>query len=256
LVVRGQQETAEFDGFRSSDSRQAADFRRTKINRRQIVSRAQWLAARKDLLARERELMSLHESVNADRRRLPMVRIYKEYTFTGPGGQVTLPDLFDGSRELIVQHFMFSPSWDAGCPSCSASCDEISQRVLARLRGRDTSFAVISLAPIAKIMKYKTWRGWDFAWYSSYGSDFNYDFHATLDRRTAPVSYDFESPDEILAAGSANDLVDAQLPVEVPGISCFLRDGDTVFHTYSAYGPVMENVNAVSGFLELTASGG
>jgi predicted dithiol-disulfide oxidoreductase (DUF899 family) len=220
------------------------------------VSRAQWLAARKDLLARERDLTSLHDSVNADRRRLPMVRIYEDYTFAGPGGQVTLPDLFEGSRQLIVQHFMFSPSWDAGCPSCSASCDEISQRLLARLRDRDTSFAVISLAPIAKIMKYKTWRGWDFSWYSSYGSDFNYDFHATLDRRIAPVSYDFESPEEILAAGSANDLVDAQLPVEVPGISCFLLDGETVFHTYSAYGRVLENVSAVRGFLELTASGG
>lgn len=184
-----------------------------------------------------------------------MVRISKDYTFAGPGGQVTLPDLFDGSRQLIVQHFMFSPSWDAGCPSCSASCDEISQRLLARLRDRDTSFAVISLAPIAKIMKYKTWRGWDFSWYSSYGSGFNYDFHATLDRRIAPVSYDFESGEEVLAAGTADDLVDAQVPVEVPGISCFLLDGETVFHTYSAYGRVMETVSAVRGFLELTVSG-
>jgi predicted dithiol-disulfide oxidoreductase (DUF899 family) len=220
------------------------------------VSRAQWLAARKDLLASERQLSSLHDSVNADRRRLPMVRIDQDYTFTGPDGQATLPDLFQGSSQLIVQHFMFSPSWDAGCPGCSASCDEISQPLLARLRERDTAFAVISLAPIGKIMKYKAWRGWDFSWYSSFGSDFNYDFHATLDRSIAPVSYDFESPEEIRAAGSADDLIDADVPVEVPGISCFLQDGETVFHTYSAYSHVLENVSAVRGFLELTASGG
>lgn len=185
-----------------------------------------------------------------------MVRIDKHYTFAGPGGEVTLRDLFAGSRRLVVQHFMFSPSWDAGCPSCSAACDEISACLLARLRDRDTSFAVISLAPISKIIKYKTWRGWDFSWYSSYGSEFNYDFHATLDRRIAPVSYDFEVPEEILAAGHANDLVDAQIPVEVPGISCFLLHDETVFHTYSACGQVTEKVSAVRDFLELTASGG
>lgn len=247
--------TAHFDGLRSSNSRQSADVREIEINHPQVVSREQWLAARKRLLARELELASLYDSVSADRRRLPMVRVSKDYTFAGPGGQVTLPDLFEGSSQLIVQHFMFSPSWDAGCPSCSASCDEISQRLLARLRDRDTSFAVIALAPIAKIMKYKTWRGWDFSWYSSYGTDFNYDFHVTLDRRIAPVSYDFESWEEIRAAGTANELVDAQMPVEVPGISCFLLDDQTVFHTYSAYGRVVESVSAVRRFLELTASG-
>jgi predicted dithiol-disulfide oxidoreductase (DUF899 family) len=219
------------------------------------VSRAEWLAARKDLLARERELASLRDSVNADRRRLPMVQIDKDYAFAGPSGQVTLPELFAGTRQLIVHHFMFSPSWDAGCPSCSASCDEISSRLLAQLHDHGTSFAMISLAPIAKIMKYKAWRGWDFCWYSSHGSDFNYDFHATLDESVAPVVYDFESQGEILATGSANDLVGARMPVEVPGISYFLREGGAVFHTYSAYGRAIENVGAVRAFLECAASG-
>jgi predicted dithiol-disulfide oxidoreductase (DUF899 family) len=185
-----------------------------------------------------------------------MVRIAKDYTFTGPGGQLSLPDMFGGSRRLVIQHFMFSPSWDLGCPSCSMSCDELSQGLLDRLRDRGTAFAVVSRAPIAKILKYRAWRGWNFSWSSSYGSDFNYDFHATLDRRVAPVSYEFESPEEILAAAAVNDLIDAEGPVEVPEISCFLLDGDTVYHTYSDYGRVMEDVSAVRGFLELTVSGG
>ena len=209
------------------------------------MSRAQWLAARKDLLARERELTSLHESVNADRRRLPMVPIYKDYTFAGPGGPVTLPDLFEGRRELIVQHFMFSPAWDAGCPSCSASCDEISQRLLARLRDRDTSFVVISLAPIAKIMKYKTWRGWDFSWYSSYGSDFNYDYHASF------------TPEQI-AKGKVEynfDLVEFP-SAEGPGISVFYKDKDgNIFHTYSAYARGSETTINTYNYLDFVPKG-
>lgn len=221
----------------------------------QVVSREQWLSARKVLLAKEQEHTRLHDALNADRRQLPMVRIEKDYIFEGPCGQVGLPDLFEGCRQLIIQHFMFDPSWDAGCPTCSASADELSPGLLARLRARDTAFAMVSLAPFAKVMAYKVCNGWTFPWYSSFGSDFNYDFHATLDESVAPVVYNYQSKGEILAAGSANDLVDSEQAVEVPGISCFLQDSGIVFHTYSTYSRGIEQASGVHRYLELTALG-
>jgi predicted dithiol-disulfide oxidoreductase (DUF899 family) len=219
------------------------------------VTRDQWLAALRDIHARELELARLHDALNADRRRLPMVRIGKQYAFDGPAGPVTLSALFEDCRQLIIQHFMFDPSWESGCPSCAALADEISSGLLAQLRERDTAFAVVSLAPLAKITSYKRRRGWSFPWYSSYGTDFNYDFHATLDEARAPVVYDFQPKAEVLATDPGNELVDAGIPVEVPGISCFLRSGDSIFHTYSAYGRGIEQVSAVRSYLELTALG-
>ncbi len=198
----------------------------------------------------------MRDSVTAERRRLPWVRIEKEYTFTGPNGTVELPDLFGSSRQLMIQHFMFDPAWDAGCPECSAVCDEISQHLVARLQERGTAFAVVSRAPFSKITKYRAWRGWSFPWYSSYGSDFNYDFHVTLDDTIAPVLYDFAPAEEIRAAKASNELVDAGISVEVPGLSCFLLDDGSVFHTYSAYELGVENLSPLLGFLELTALGG
>ena len=184
-----------------------------------------------------------------------MVRIDKEYVFAGPAGPVTLPGLFDGCRQLIVQHFMFDPAWEAGCPTCAASADELSRGVIAQLRARDTAFVMISIAPIAKITSVREQRGWSFPWYSSHGTDFNYDFHVTLDENKAPVVYNYESKAEILAAHSDNDLVRAGIPVEVPGISCFLRAEGSVFHTYSTYARGTEHVSAVRGYLELTVLG-
>ena len=219
------------------------------------VTREQWLAALRDFHAREEELARLHDAVQADRRRLPMVRIEKEYTFDGPAGRVTLPALFDGCQQLIIQHFMFDPAWDGGCPSCAAFADEICGGLLAQLRERDTAFAMVSLAPLAKITSYKQRRGWDFPWYSSYGTDFNYDFHVTLDENKAPVVYDYQSKAEILVTDPDNELVSAEISVEVPGISCFLRSGDSVFHTYSTYARGTEHVSAVRSYLELTALG-
>lgn len=221
----------------------------------QVVSREQWLSARRELLAKEEEHARLHDALAADRRRLPMVRIDKDYIFEGPHGQVGLADLFDGCRQLIVQHFMFDPSWDAGCPSCADLSDLLSPALLARLRIRDTAFAMVSLAPFAKINAYKIWSGWTLPWYSSFGSDFNYDFHVTLDETVAPVVYNYQSKTEILASEESNDLVAAGEPVEIPGISCFLRDGDSVFHTYSAYDCGIELTSSVQGFLDLTALG-
>jgi predicted dithiol-disulfide oxidoreductase (DUF899 family) len=221
-----------------------------------VVSHEQWLAARVKLLAREKELTRLRDELTEDRRRLPMVRIGKDYVFTGPHGDTGLLEFFDGCRQLIVQHFMFDPGWEAGCPSCAAFTDELSPGLLARLRARDTAFALVSLAPFPKIMAYRTRKGWPFPWYSSYGSDFNYDFHVTLDPAVAPVEYDYQSTEEILAAEPACELVDAGQPVEVPGISCFLRDGGSVFHTYSAYDRGLERIATADSLLDLTVLGG
>jgi predicted dithiol-disulfide oxidoreductase (DUF899 family) len=220
-----------------------------------VVSREQWLTARKELLAREKELTRRRDAVNADRRRLPMVAIDRDYRFEGPRGHVGLRELFDGGRQLIVQHFMFDPSWDAGCPTCSAAADELSPGLLAHLRTRETGFAMVSLAPFAQIAAYQAARGWTFPWYSSSGSDFNYDFHVTLDESVAPVVYNYRTKAEILAASPPDDLLDTDQPVEVAGISCFLRDGGRVFHTYSTYARGIEQVGGADSYLDLTALG-
>jgi predicted dithiol-disulfide oxidoreductase (DUF899 family) len=208
----------------------------------QVVSRDQWLTARRELLAREEQLFRQHAALVASRRRLPMVRIEKDYIFEGVHGQASLPELFGGCRQLIVFHFMFDPAWDAACPSCSALSDEFCPGLLATLRARDTAFAAVSLAPLAKLKASKEWRPWDFPWYSSSGSDFNYDFHVTLDERAAPVMYNFESKEDILTAGSPNDLAVSAIPVEIAGLSCFVQDDGSVFHTYSAYDRGVEEV--------------
>ncbi|MDX6542444.1 MAG: hypothetical protein QOK32_47, partial [Gaiellaceae bacterium] len=139
-----------------------------------VVSRTEWLAARKELLAEEKEMTRQRDALNAKRRRLPMVEVEKGYVFTGPDGEATLLDLFDGRRQLIVRHFMFDPSWEEGCSSCSAGAAEISPGLLDHLHARETTLAVVSRAPIEKIERYKASKGWVFPWYSSYGSDFNY----------------------------------------------------------------------------------
>ena len=169
----------------------------------EVVSREQWLAARKELLAREKAFTKQKDALNADRRRLPMVRIEKDYRFQGPRGTVGLPDLFEGLSQLIVQHFMFDPKWDRGCPHCSAAADEISSALLSHLRVRSTTFAVVSRAPLARIEAYKASRGWTFPWYSSYGSDFNYDFDVTIDESVRPLQLNYRSRAELLATRPA-----------------------------------------------------
>ncbi len=220
----------------------------------EVVSRDEWLAARKAFLVEEKEYTRLRDALNADRRRLPMVRIDKEYVFEGPGGQATFLDLFEGRRQLVVGHFMFDPAWDDGCPSCSAGAMEMSEGLLEHLHVRDTSFTYVSRAPIAKIEDYKRRRGWTFPWYSSYGSDFNYDFHVTLDPSVTPVMYNYRTPEEHQAAGTAG-YVEGGWPVEGPGRSCFLRDGDTIFHTYSVFARGTESIGGSYYMLDETALG-
>ena len=222
----------------------------------EIVTRDEWLAARRRLLAREKELTRQRDELNADRRRLPMVRIEKDYVFEGAGGEARLPDLFEGRRQLIVQHFMFDPSWENGCSSCTADADERSQRLLEHLEARDTTFATVSRAPFAKLDAYRRARGWTFPWYSSLGSDFNYDFHVTVDESVAPMEVNYRDRDELAQASPAlRSLTESEQPFELPGISCFLRDGDQVFHTYSTFGRGTEAVGGAYGYLDLTALG-
>jgi predicted dithiol-disulfide oxidoreductase (DUF899 family) len=219
-----------------------------------VVSREEWLVERKELLAREKELTRVRDALVADRRRLPMVRIDKEYVFDGPDGKRTLRELFDGRRQLIVGHVMFDPSWEDACPSCSAGMDEMSPGLLEHLHTRDTTFVYVSRAPLAKIEVYKAKKGWAFPWYSSYGSDFNYDFHVTLDESIAPIEYNYRTKAEHERAGTAI-YVEGGQSIEGPGRSSFLRDGDTVYHTYSVFARGLETIGGSYYLLDETALG-
>jgi predicted dithiol-disulfide oxidoreductase (DUF899 family) len=213
----------------------------------QVVSREEWLVARKQLLAQEKQATRARDILNAQRRRLPMVEIDKDYVFEGPGGKASLLDLFEGRRQLIVDHFMFDPSWDEACPSCSGRVDQYGN--LAHLHARDTTMAVVSRAPLVKIQAFKERLGWTFPWYSSYGSDFNYDFHVTLDGAVAPVEYNYRNGVELEQAGLHD------FEGELHGTSAFLRDGHRVFHTYSTYGRGTEQVGGTHYYLDMTALG-
>jgi predicted dithiol-disulfide oxidoreductase (DUF899 family) len=175
-----------------------------------------------------------------------MVEIVTPYVFEGPGGTVTLLDLFEGRRQLIVQHFMFDPEWEEGCPSCTGSCDELAPGLLEHLNVRDTSYAAIARAPFAKLAAYKAQHGWTFPFYSSHGSTFNYDFHVSFDESVAPLEYNYR-------AGS--ELEWLRTTTEMPGFSCFVRDGDRIFHTYSTFARGAEALGGAYYWLDLTALG-
>lgn len=215
-----------------------------------IVSRDEWLAARKDLLRKEKELTRARDRLNADRRRLPMVKIDKDYVFNGPNGMAGLLDLFEGRDQLIVYHFMFDPKWTEGCRSCSAWTDQISRGHLHHLHARSTTLALVSRASFASIEPFRKRMGWTIPWYSSYGSDFNYDFHVTQDESVTPVEYNYRDQSTLEHLGQTYHTKGEQ-----PGLSCFLRDGNEVFHTYSTYGRGGEAVGGAYYFLDLTALG-
>ncbi|WP_196456839.1 DUF899 domain-containing protein [Streptomyces spinoverrucosus] len=226
----------------------------------EVVSREEWLAARKELLAEEKALTRARDRINAQRRRLPMVRVDKPYTFEGPDGTVGLLDLFEGRPQLVVHHFMWIYDIDAdgverprdhGCSSCSSAADQIPAR-LRQLHVRNTSLAAVSRAPYPKIAAFRDRMGWTFPWYSAAGSDFNYDFHATIDERVAPVLLNFRTQAELAEAGQPWN---ASSRGDWPGISAFLRVGDEVFHTYSAFGRGLEEFHNCDNYLDLTALG-
>src|SRR6266436_5404398 len=213
-----------------------------------IVSRQQWLSARKKLLAHEKALTKQYDRVNAERRRLPMVWVEKHYMFEAPGGELSLLDLFEGRRQLVIYHFMFDPKWEKGCPGCTSYANAIGD--LAMLRDRDTMFAMVSRAPLAKLEAYRERQGWNFPWYSSFGSDFNYDFHVTNDEKIAPVEYNYRNKAEL----EANKIPNARSGEE-HGLSVFFRIGDDVFHTYSAYARGTEALTDARALLDMTPYG-
>jgi predicted dithiol-disulfide oxidoreductase (DUF899 family) len=214
----------------------------------EIVTRDEWLAARTALLEQEKELTRRRDALSAERRRLPMVEITKDYRFTGPEGEVGLADLFEGRRQLMIYHFMFGPDWEEGCPSCSAGIDELSRGFLDHLHTRDTTFALVSRAPLDKLEAWKAHKGWDhLTWYSSGDGDFNYDFAVTVDPAHGAPAYNYRD------VSQDPDWPDP--PYEMPGRSAFLRADDRIFHTYSQYARGLESTGGSYYFLDLTALG-
>ena len=214
-----------------------------------IVSRDEWTAARKRLLLKEKELTRQRDALSAERRALSMVALEKEYVFEGPeaGKRSKLRDLFGKKRQLVVYHFMFGlpPDWeDEGCPACSYIVDNLSGS-LVHLAARDTAFAAISRAPLARIAPFKKRMGWTFPWLSSNGTDFNDDFGVTLDAKHATYNYApvTEQPEERPNEG------------EREGLSVFFRDGDRVFHTYSTYQRGLDPLLNTYNLLDLTPLG-
>lgn len=209
-----------------------------------VVSREAWLAQRKALLAREKELTRLYDQVARERRALPWVRVDKDYVFATPEGPRSLADLFDGRSQLIVQHFMFAPGWEQGCPSCSYMADH-ADGMLAHLAARDTGLVAISRATLEEIERFRERMGWKFRWVSSHDNDFNHDFGVGFtpeEVATGEVHYNY---------GPSSNVCE-----ELPGISAFYRGSDgTVFHTYSTYGRGVEVMMGTYRMLDLTAKG-
>jgi len=224
-----------------------------------VVSAEEWLAARKELLVREKALTKARDELNSARRRLPMVEVTKNYELHSERGPVALIDLFEGRDQLIVHHFMWTYDLDEdgtehprdeGCPSCSATADDIGN--LAGLWVRGTTLAAVSRAPIDKIAAFKRRMGWTFPWYSSAGSDFNYDFHVTVDDRVAPVLVNYRDETELTEQGTPWS---AAMRGDWPGVSAFLRQGDRVFHTYSTFARGIEQQSGVGTYLDMTVLG-
>ncbi|MGN8021913.1 DUF899 domain-containing protein [Phyllobacterium sp. 22229] len=215
---------------------------------RKVVSRAEWDKARKAFLLKEKAFTRQRDALNRERRALPMVQIEKDYVFEGPKGKLGLYDLFEGRRQLIVYHFMLGPGEGEGCPGCSFLADSIGN--LAHLHARDTTLVVVSRAPLAEIEAYRKRMGWTFPWVSSHGSDFNYDFHVTLDEAVMPPVYNYTTAEEYERKG-----MPWFMRGEQPGTSVFLRDGDTVYHTYSSYGRGGDLQLGTYNYLDLTPLG-
>ncbi|MEO3807479.1 DUF899 domain-containing protein [Sphaerisporangium sp. B11E5] len=215
-----------------------------------VVSRDEWRAERVALLEKEKEVTRARDAVNAARRGLPMVEVDTEYVFEGAGGKVGLPDLFEGRRQLIVYHFMWVKGTGQGCGSCSFLVDNVGD--LRHLHACDTTLVLVSRAPYAEIERFKGRMGWGVPWYSSHGSDFNYDFHATNDEAVAPVEYNYMDKATLESKGLLFLAADDQ---DGHGASVFLRDGERVFHTYSTFGRGPETVLTTYNYLDLTPLG-
>ncbi len=208
-----------------------------------IVSREDWLSARLELLAEEKEFTRRRDRLAAKRRALPWVRVEKEYAFATPQGPQTLGQLFDGRSQLVVDHFMLGPGWGEGCVGCSFGADHIGN-ALIHLEHHDVSVVAVSRAPLAEIEAYKKRMGWTFRWVSSYGSDFNFDYHVSftkdeLANRRAYYNYRWSDPGI----------------EELAGLSVFLKQGDDIFHTYSTFARGAEELLTTYMVLDLTPKG-
>ena len=210
----------------------------------QIVSREEWIAARKAHLDHEKEFTKARDRLSEERRALPWVKVDKAYLFDDPAGKVTLADLFKGRSQLVVQHFMFAPDWNEGCKSCSFWADGF-ERIIPHLAARDTALVAVSRAPLAKLQAFRTRMGWTFDWYSSAASDFNYDYGVSF------TSDEIKSGAEIYNFGTSGFSVE-----EAPGISVFYRDEQgCIFHTYSCFARGLDMMNAAYHYLDLTPLG-
>jgi len=209
-----------------------------------VVSQAEWLVARKDLLTREKELTRLRDEVSRHRRELPWVKVDKEYVFEGPNGRETLAELFDGRSQLIVYHFMLGSGWEEGCKSCSYLADHF-DGANWHLPHRDVSFSVISRAPLPKLEAYKKRMDWRFKWLSSYGNDFNFDYHVSFTKENEKKNEAYYN------YGKGEFITD-----ELPGLSVFSKDENgEVFHTYSTYARGLDILVGAYNFLDLVPKG-
>ena len=220
-----------------------------------IVSADEWTVARRSLLEKEKEATRARDRLNTERRQLPMVEVTTPYELEGPNGTVSLLDLFEGRPQLIVYHFMFHPDWDDGCPSCTAGTDELSPAFVEHLNVRDTTYAMVSRAPLAKLERWKAARGWDhLRWYSTNDGPFSYDFGATIDASRGYDEFNYRTLDEYAALGEES-MRDSEQPYDMPGRTCFLQVDGRVLRTYSVYARGLEATGGSYYFLDLTALG-
>jgi predicted dithiol-disulfide oxidoreductase (DUF899 family) len=209
-----------------------------------IVPSEEWVAARRQLLAKEKEFLRLRDELSSERRRLPWERVGKQYTFEGPNGRETLADLFGGRSQLIVYHFMFAPDWQAGCPGCSFWADSFND-VIPHLNQRDVSLVAISRAPLQKLRGFATRMNWNFKWLSGADSDFNFDYQVSF------------RPED-LARGTAvyNYTQHERQNTDMPGFSVFFKnESGEVFHTYSTFARGLDSMNAAYQLLDLVPKG-
>ena len=216
-----------------------------------VASRDEWLAARLELLAKEKAASRQLAALAEQRRALPAVRVEKDYVFEGPDGPVGLIDLFEGRSQLIVYHFMWLHEIDEGCPSCSFTVDNMPDPVHLN-NGADTTLVLISRVPFQRLSAFKSRMGWRLPWYSSHGSDFNYDFHVSNDESIAPIEYNYKDKATLVREGLDYAAADG---ADMPGISVFVQDGGKVLHTYSAYGVGADVMLSTYRFLDLTPLG-
>ena len=208
-----------------------------------VVSQPEWIAARKELLAKEKELTRLRDELSRQRRELPWVKVQKPYMFEGSDGPRSLNELFAGRSQLIVYHFMYGPDWNEGCPSCSFWADNF-EGIPIHLAHRDATLVAISRAKYEKLAAYRRRMGWTFPWYSSYGSDFNFDFQ---------VSY---TPEQVASGNAEYNYRQTKVPAELPGISVYYRDGTgDVYHTYSTYARGLDMLNGAYHYMDLLPKG-